>query len=189
LELNGTLKNISQNILTGEAEVTFSVEDRRQALGLAEAFRDKLLRISVKLFRKKRSLTANAYYWQLIAKLAGVLQVSNARLHNTMLRRYGQPYVIGGELVHAVIPDTDDAEKKILEDEHEHLKPTSQVREYADGSLRRTYILLRGSHDYDTAEFSRLIGGLVDDCKEAGIETLPPEELARMMLAYKGGGS
>lgn len=189
MELTGTLKGISQNILTGEAEVTFTVDDRSEALGLAAAFKDKLLRVSVKLFRKKRSLTANAYYWQLIGKLAQVLNVSNPRLHNMMLRRYGQPYVIEGELIHAVIPDTDEAEKKLLEDEHEHLKPTSQVREYADGSMRRTYIVMRGSHDYDTAEFSKLIGGLVDECKECGIETLPPEELARMMLAYKGGST
>jgi len=31
---------------------------------------------------------------------------------------------------------------------------------------------------------SRLIDGLVSECKECGIETLTPEELERMMVQY-----
>lgn len=38
---------------------------------------------------------------------------------------------------------------------------------------------------YDTAEMSHLIDGLIDECKAAGIETLPPEELDRMMEEYE----
>lgn len=177
----GMLKNISQSILTGEAEVTFTAVSRREALAL-ERLKDKRLRIEVKEYRDKRSLTANGYYWVLIGKLAGVLNISNPRLHNLMLRRYGQPYIVAGDLMRATIPDTDEAENMILEDEHEHLKPTSQVIEYKDGIARRTYVVLRGSSDYDTAEFSRLIGGLVSECEQVGIETLPPQELAKMML-------
>ena len=32
---------------------------------------------------------------------------------------------------------------------------------------------------------SELINGLVSECKEQGIETLPPDELARMMAEYE----
>ena len=32
---------------------------------------------------------------------------------------------------------------------------------------------------------SELINGLVAECKEQGIETLPPDELARMMAEYE----
>ena len=32
-----------------------------------------------------------------------------------------------------------------------------------------------------SAEFSRLINNLVDDCKEQGIETLPPDEIAHLV--------
>ena len=37
-----------------------------------------------------------------------------------------------------------------------------------------------GSHTYDTEEMSRLIDGVVTECRELGIETLPPDELKRM---------
>lgn len=187
MQIVGTLKDIRQNIITGEAEVTFTAEDRQSVLGLADSYREKRLRIEVKQYREKRSLTANGYYWVLIAKLAGALGVSNARMHNRMLRRYGQPYLLAGQIVEVEIPDTEEAENWLLEDEREHLIPTNEIIEREDGSVWRIYRLLRGSHDYDTAEFSQLIGGLVSECKDTGIETLPPDELARMMLAYKGG--
>ena len=45
--------------------------------------------------------------------------------------------------------------------------------------------MLRGSSTYNTEEMSKLIDGLVSECKEQGIETLPPEELERMMQAYE----
>ena len=44
--------------------------------------------------------------------------------------------------------------------------------------------MLRGSSTYDTKEMSELIDGLVSECREQGIETLPSEEFDRMMAAY-----
>ena len=59
MQIIGTLKNITQNILTDEAEVTFSAGDRREALSLAASYADKKLRIEVKEYRDKRSGEAN----------------------------------------------------------------------------------------------------------------------------------
>ena len=42
-------------------------------------------------------------------------------------------------------------------------------------------MMLRGSSDYDTKEMSVLINGLVEECKEQGIETIPPDELRRIL--------
>ena len=72
-----------------------------------------------------------------------------------------------------------------LEAETYHIKPTSQVQKGADGTLFRTYKMLRGSSTYDTKEMSYLIDGLVGECRELGIETLPPRELERMMAVYE----
>ena len=93
--------------------------------------------------------------------------------------------VIDDQGVYTVLPDTDEAQKAIDEAETYHLKPTSQVKPGKGGKMYRTYMMLRGSSDYDTKEMSRLIDGLVSECKEAGIETLPPEEIERMMESYE----
>ena len=54
-------------------------------------------------------------------------------------------------------------------------------------------ILYYGSSTYDTAQMSRLINLAVQDCKEQGIETMTPQELAAMMEGWnaqadKGSG-
>lgn len=41
-----------------------------------------------------------------------------------------------------------------------------------------------GSSTYDTAQMSRLIDLVVFDCKENGIETMTPEDLARLKGAW-----
>mgnify|MGYP000276651941 CR=1 FL=1 len=77
------------------------------------------------------------------------------------------------------------SKKTALEAETFHIRPTSQVKQGKDGKAYRTYTVLAGSSTYDTKEMSELINGLVAECKEQGIETLPPEELARMMAEYE----
>lgn len=147
--------------------------------------KDADLDIEIKKHRERRSLDANAYYWVLITKAAKRLRISNNRAHNLMLRRYGALEVIDGQVVYLVLPDTDEAEERALESETYHIRPTSQVKAGKDGKQYRTYIMLKGSSDYDTAEMSRLINGIVDECKEMGIETMPPDKLAALLEGWK----
>lgn len=142
------------------------------------------LDVEIKKHREKRSLDANSYYWLLCSRLAESMYVSKPYMHNRLLRRYGQIEMIGGQAVYIVIPDTDEAKRQVDEAELYHLRPTSQVKAGKDGGMYRTYMMLKGSSAYDTREMSVLIDGLVSECKDAGIETLPTEELERMMTAY-----
>lgn len=136
----------------------------------------------VKLWQpaEKRSLSANAMYWLYLGKLAYVLKTSNNRLHNIMLRRYGKLERYGDQIVYVVLPDTPEAEQRTEEAETYHLKPTSQTNLGKDGQTYRTYMLLRGSSTYDKTEFARLLEGLLNECREAGIDVLTAQE-ARVM--------
>lgn len=182
MEGKGTLKNVTKNWLTGKFELTFEMEGDigRQI----DSMKDKLLNIAVKQYRKKRSLDANGYYWQLLTRLSEKLNLSKPHLHNILLRRYGQPEVIDGQMVYLVLPDSDSGARKADEAETYHIRPTSQVKTGKDGLDYRTYVMLRGSSTYDTREMSELINGLVTECQEQGIDTLSPGELERIMLAY-----
>ena len=106
----------------------------------------------------------------LLTKLSKILGTSNAELHNTILSKYGFLEIVDGRTIKVVLPDTDEANKKVMESKIYHLRPTSDVRMGKDGMVYRTYTMLRGSSTYDTAEMSRLIDGLVCDCRDAGIE-------------------
>lgn len=138
------------------------------------------VRVTVKKYRNKRSIDANAYYWRLLTELSEVLKISKPCAHNIMLRKYGQSVKIDGAKAYCRIPDTEEAEETALEATTFHIRPTSQVVEGNDGINYRTYVMLRGSSEYDSKEMSELIDGLVSDCKQAGIETATPEELTRM---------
>ena len=130
--------------------------------------------------REKRSLTQNSYYWKLLSRTADKLKMSKPELHNRMLRKYGQRQYIGGLLVRIPIPDTDEAEEAALAAETFHITPTSDVKTGKDGRQYRTYLMLRGSSDYDTREMSVLLDGMINEAQQQDIETLTPMELERM---------
>lgn len=146
---------------------------------------EECLDIEIKKHRRKRSLDANRYYWELASRLAESLHVSKPYIHNYLLRRYGQIEMIDEQAVYIVIPDTESAQKSVDEAQTYHLKPTPQVKQGKGSTMYRTYMMLKGSSEYDTKEMSHLIDGLVSECKEMGIETLSPTELERMMTEYE----
>ena len=128
--------------------------------------------IEIREYRKNRSLDQNAMYWSILTQYAKAAGVSNNRAHNEMLRAYGFPMIVGGYYAVAKIADTDEAENEIIESDQYHLKPTSRRETGPNGQVFRYYCILRGSSTYDTAEFKRLIDGLVDEAKQVGVELL-----------------
>lgn len=151
---------------------------------LFDRLKDLPVRVDVKQWREKRSLDANAYYHVLLDRCAASLGISKPRAHNLMLRRYGAVETIDEQMVYLVLPESEEAAEKALEAETYHIRPTSQVKTGRDGKQYRTYMLLKGSSDYDTKEMSTLINGLVDECRALGIETKSPEEVAALLEAY-----
>lgn len=182
MEVKARENSISIDYRTGKRLVTFlldSCDDKS-----LETFKDKDLRLTVKVWREKRSLDANAYYWVLLGKLAGKLGLTTSELHNLMLRSYGQPEIMCDMFVKIELPDTPEAEMTARMAETYHLKPTSETVLTGDGT-KRVWVMMRGSHTYDSAEFSQLLNGLIEECKFQGIETMTPIEIEMMMAAYK----
>ena len=138
---------------------------------------DKIYDCVMKLHREKRSLNANAYYWKLLGEFAEYEKVSRVRLHNQMLCDYGQDYRIDGKTVYITLPDND----RWQDMQEVHVRPLSQTFTKGDTTYR-TFILLRGSHEFDSGEMARLIDGLIQEIKgsEAPIETMTPAELQKL---------
>lgn len=158
----------------------------REAYSALERYMDKELSVELKEYKDKRSKDANAYYWVLIGKLADKLNMSTTHLHNDMLRKYGQLEYVGERLVTVELNDTDEAQRKADNAETFHIKPTSQVRmDMETGEVLRTWYMLRGSHTYNSKEMSTLVNGLVEECKDQDIETIPPEELERILREWQ----
>jgi len=141
--------------------------------------KDKL-NIEVKAYRQGRSLSANSYFHVLVDKLANELKTSKPYMKNLMLNRYGQLAIEEDGIVPMIVRDDVD----MMEREEIHLRPTDKVREMDDGKPYRVHLLVRGSHTYNTHEMSILIDGTVSECKEQGIETMPPNELDKIKALW-----
>lgn len=135
--------------------------------------KDKDISIEIKAYRERRSLNANAYFHVLVDKIAEALGESHAETHNKMIALYGQA---DPEIKNIIMADRIPWEKL----ETIHLRPTTATRLMDNGELYRVYIVMRGSHTYDTKEMARLIDGTVYEAQSIGIETLTPEELERL---------
>lgn len=155
--------------------ITFEVEE---VPTVYDRTREKELAIDVKEYRQKRSLNANAYFHTLVDKIAAVQGVSHEEIHNRLIAEYG---CVDKDLNNLILDDQIPWERiKTL-----HLRPTPATKVLDNGKLYRVYIVMRGSHTYDTKEMSRLIDGTVYEAKELGIETLTPAELERMKAQWK----
>lgn len=178
--------NLCDISFTREGDSLLTLRTSEDVTGLYDKLKDLPVRVDVKQWREKRSLDANGYYWAMLERCAASLGISKPRAHNLMLRRYGAVETMDEQPVYLVLPESEEAAEKALEAETYHIRPTSQVKTGRDGKQYRTYMLLKGSSDYDSAEMSALINGLVDECKALGIETKSPEEVASLLEAYDG---
>ena len=184
-ELSGKLAYNVSFTQNGKPIVSLEMDDKFPTLAMVDKLHDEKLSIKFSKATGKRGLTANAYYWKLLSKLSQALEISNNHCHNLMLRIYGVLEEFDGQNVYWVIPDTEEASRKADEAETYHIKPTSSVREGKDGLMYRTYLLLKGSHSYTRAEFSRLVNGLVDECHHMGIPTRSQEDIDSLLAMYE----
>lgn len=184
MKTKGQFKGLSRD-LDGGLIISFRAFEEKKVIGRLEDIKTGTVEVTVEPVKKKRSLSANAFYWQLVGQMAAKLNISTSRVHNILLRRYGAPETIDGDELVCFIPDTEKAENEALEADTYHVKPTSATKVFKDGGTRRMYKILKGSHDYTTAEMSVLINGLCDECNHMGIATATPAEVEEMIARYE----
>lgn len=179
--MRGKLHSITRDAMSGAQYVSFEVESIPSGIG---SLQEKDLDIDLKIHREKRSLNANAYYWTLVGKMAALLGASRAFVHNMLLRDYGTLEQVAGQNVQVWLPDDPETYTLALESSEYHYAPTSYSK-LIDGKMWHLFYQIKGSSQYDTAEMSTLINGAVSEAEMMGIETIPPEELERMMGDYE----
>ena len=160
----GKINFISRDTASGRYLV--QVETDSRILAGYEELKNEEVDVIIKKHRYKRNLDQNALYWCYVTELARVAGQSIAWMHNHLLAHYGYPFMVNGKVAMVVLPDDDET---IQESETFHCKPTSQVKEGRDGTMFRTYIVMRGSSTYNTQEMSRLIDGAEREARQSGI--------------------
>lgn len=176
MECKGSILSVSKDLDTGGIVVSLLLRDVSvQELQTVRALEE--LSVSFKRYRKKRSLDANAYCWVLCSRIAEKIGSSKDEVYEQMLQDYGCFSEDGHGPVIATISSDRDA--SILDGHWKFYKGNGKFS---------SYLKIKGSSEYDSAEMSRFIDGIVYEAKELGISTETPDAIEHMKALWKGAG-
>ncbi len=170
MDTTGKLTGASRTFNGQGIILTFEVD--ASAAGQVENMRsDDLLRIRAVKYKQKRSLDANAYAWVLMTKIANHPDISSSKedVYEQMLQKYGTLYEDEDGYITITVKKSVDMSK--VDGHWKFIK---------DNGKFASYLMIKGSSEYDTAEMSHFIDRIVEEAKELGIETATPDELERM---------
>lgn len=174
METIGKLTGASRTFDGRGIILTFEVD--ASASGQIENMKkDDLLRIRAVRYKQKRSLDANAYAWALMTKIANHPDVSSSKeeVYEQMLQKYGTFYEDEDGFITITVKKSVDMAK--VDGHWKYIK---------DNGKFASYLMIKGSSEYDTAEMSHFIDRIVEEAQELGIETATPDELERMKLEW-----
>lgn len=117
----------------------------------------------IKEHRKKRSLNANAYAWELITQIAYVVGTTKEDVYETMLKRYGKGVLV--EIKDGI-----------------NINGFFKYYDFKGKTNKGTniYEVIKGSSEYDSLEMYHLLKGIESECNLLNIETLEDRELKRL---------
>lgn len=145
---------------------------RTTARAFQREMKDTLYVAQLQQHRERRSLDANAYLWVLLEKIAAAIGGNKDEIYLEMLGRYGK-------FIHVIV---NPAAVETLKREYRLVKELGEVTAGERSGIQCQCYL--GSSSYNTAEMARLLDGVVQECRDLGIETETPEELARMKESW-----
>lgn len=158
-------------------ELCLGVKNKPMARQFVLGMRKRTYTCEVREYRRKRSLDANAYFWVLCDKLAEATNQPKEAVYREAIRD------IGGNS-ETVCVKREAAEKlKKGWSLHGLGWVTDTLPSKLPGCVNM--VLYQGSSTYDTAQMSRLIDNIVQDCKAVGVETMTPEELDRLKEGWR----
>lgn len=165
--MKGRIKDLGFG-MGGDLTVTLSLP-RHHADSLKKLM-DADIEADIKKYREKRSMSQNAYAWVLITKIAQSINppMNKEEVYAEMLKRYGQGGIISVQ--------KDKAADVMRAFDYYVQKGEGQV----NGKEFLHMMVYVGSSQYDTKEMSTFISGIVEEAKDLGIETLTPDEIARL---------
>lgn len=159
--------------------LSIRVKPLEKAKQFVDSFRsDKIYDADLKIHREKRSLDANSYFWVLCGKLSAKINVSMEAIYRQYIKDIGDNFEI--------IPIRDDAKETWIKNwKSRGLGWICEDVGSSDVPGYSNLICYYGSSTYDSAQMSRLIDFAIQDCKDQGIDTETPDEIAKMEALWE----
>lgn len=125
--------------------------------------KDTIWDIKIEKHRNKRSLDANAYSWVLQTEIANALRLSKEEVHFDMLKSYGQRDFM------SMLSSVD------INNYYTYYEEKGTFTQ--NGNEFKSYMVYKGTHNYNSREMSIFIDGVVQEARNLGIETLEDREI------------
>lgn len=122
--------------------------------------------LTIDELKQARTLSQNAYMWELVSKIAETLGRPKDEIYKDFLKKYGQSVMVSVRNEDAT---TFERKAKYYELE-------------SSNDERTVYRFIAGSSEYDTKEMKTLLDGVIQEAEELGIPTITPQELGKMRL-------
>lgn len=131
---------------------------------------DRIYDMDIRRHYEKRSLSANAYAWTLLDKIAQAIRSTKEEVYREIIKRVGvfQDLYVPTDQAYAFC--------KAWQSNGTGW-PTEMLGDTNGYSAIRAYV---GSSQYNKQEMGRFIDEIVDECATLGIETMTPDEIANM---------
>lgn len=176
MNTTGKLVDISYDYMTKKPKVTFLIDSIQDVEDLQNV---EKLSIEAKKYHKQRSLDANAYFHVLVNKLARKIGMSDNEMKVIMNLSYGTiAKNVDGTKVGVEVPKGTN-----ISNFYPYAKWYGE-RQVGDLMFDK-YLFYKPTHELDTKEMAQLIDGVVYECKDHGIETLPDDELKSLLGEWK----
>ena len=132
---------------------------------------DKEKVFEVKEHKLKRSLNANAYCWVLINKIADVIKSTKEEVYREYIKNKG---------IFRLITMNKDATNTFIKVWQE--KGLGWICDTSESKYEGMVdvVAYYGTSSYNTKQMANFIDYVVDEAKNLGIETLPPDEIERL---------
>lgn len=185
-ELTGKIDSFNIEFMTKNPILTLRLDKESEAEAIScyeELKHAEKLTIKISVYREKRSLDANSYFWVLCGKLAKKL--SNDKVKYTKEDVYRKAIKEVG--IYKDFAGLSQSDAKTLRHAWE-LLGTGWITEQVDFMPDGENVIIRcyyGSSQYNTKQMSRLIDNIVQDCQAVGINTMTPNQIAEMLSLWE----
>lgn len=152
-------------------------EDMGKAMAFVRKMKQKLYEAVLKEHRKKRSLDANAKLWALLNELSVLLHLPPEEIYQGYIPDVGGNY----KIIPVKPEEIPEWEKDWCRGHIGRMVDDMGPCMSKDLAGYHNLKLYRGSSEYDSATFSRLLELVLQDCRQLGIETLSEREKSLLL--------
>lgn len=177
MKVRGKIVNLDLDFATHKPKLTLQLTNQIDIA--CEEFNtlqdEEVLDITIEKHKEKRGLQANSYFHVLVNKLARHFNIPDEEMKIKMNLAYGTIATDENEkVIGCKVPKGTN-----IQTFYSYAKWYKEDEDGCD-----CYLFYKQTHKLNSLEFSKLLNGVVQECKDVGIQTLDEIELQRLIDSY-----